>query len=56
MQAPKCDVLHPAAAKFTGSGGAIVALCPEGEPQELGLKAACEREGFVCVPVQVHTP
>jgi len=46
-------VLHAAAAKFTGSGGAIVALCPEGEAQEFGLKAACQREGFVCVPVQV---
>ena len=45
-----------AAAKFTGSGGAIVALCPEGEPQEAALKAACEREGFVCVPVQVCCP
>ncbi|CAL5220579.1 g2617 [Coccomyxa viridis] len=49
----KCAWSVNAAAKFTGSGGAIVALCPEGEPQELGLKAACEREGFVCVPVQV---
>lgn len=27
-----------AAAKFTGSGGAIIALCPEGEPQERRLQ------------------
>jgi len=29
-----------AAAKFTGSGGAIVALCPQGEEQERLLKGA----------------
>lgn len=49
-------LLHAAAAKFTGSGGAIVALCPEGEPQEAALQAACEREGFVCTRVQVCCP
>jgi glucuronokinase len=27
-----------AAAKFTGSGGAIVALCPQGEQQEQALQ------------------
>lgn len=27
-----------AAAKFTGSGGAIVALCPQGEQQEQRLR------------------
>ena len=24
-------------------------LCPEGEPQEAALRAACERDGFACV-------
>ncbi|CAK0783514.1 hypothetical protein CVIRNUC_006713 [Coccomyxa viridis] len=49
----KCAWSVNAAAKFTGSGGAIVVLCPEGEPQEAALRAACERDGFACVPVQV---
>lgn len=30
-----------AAAKFTGSGGAIVALCPQGDEQEQQLQGAC---------------
>jgi mevalonate kinase len=36
-----------AAAKFTGSGGAIVAYCPEGEQQEQRLKGET-----VCTVVQ----
>ena len=42
-----------AAAKLTGSGGAVVALCPEGEAQAERLRAACAAAGFECVPVEV---
>ncbi|EIE18683.1 ribosomal protein S5 domain 2-like protein [Coccomyxa subellipsoidea C-169] len=42
-----------AAAKFTGSGGAIVAFCPQGEGQEDRLRAACQKEGFVVVQVEI---
>mmetsp|Transcript_67077 Transcript_67077/g.212298 ORF Transcript_67077/g.212298 Transcript_67077/m.212298 type:complete len:340 (-) Transcript_67077:165-1184(-) len=45
-----------AAAKFTGSGGAIVALCPEGDMQAERLKAACGEAGFTIVPVRVAPP
>lgn len=42
-----------APAKLTGSGGAVVALCPEGEAQAERLRAACEERGFQCEAVQV---
>jgi hypothetical protein len=45
-----------AAAKFSGSGGAVVALCAEGgEGGEMAedLQAACREEGFTCVRVRV---
>ncbi|CAL8464332.1 g3867 [Coccomyxa elongata] len=42
-----------AAAKFTGSGGAIVAFCPDGREQEEKLRAACEVEGFVFEEVRI---
>lgn len=42
-----------AAAKFTGSGGAIVAFCSAGRDQEQQLKAACEQEGFMVMPVEI---
>ena len=42
-----------AAGKLTGSGGAVVALCPEGAEQAERLRAACAAAGFECVPVQV---
>lgn len=42
-----------AAAKFTGSGGAIVAFCPDGREQEEKLRAACEVEGFVVEEVRI---
>lgn len=40
-------------AKFTGSGGAVVALAPEGEEEVARLRDACEESGFMCVPVVV---
>ncbi|KAG1337951.1 putative glucuronokinase 1 [Cocos nucifera] len=36
-----------AASKFTGSGGAVVALCPDGPDQAKLLKEACEKAGFI---------
>ena len=42
-----------AAAKLTGSGGAVVALCREGEQQVARLRQACKEQGFECVAVQV---
>lgn len=53
-----------AAAKLTGSGGAVVALCPDdavggGGSEENGagqaeqLRAACQQRGLLCVRVQV---
>jgi glucuronokinase len=37
-----------AAAKFTGSGGAIVALCPLGQQQEQQLQGERENAGRLC--------
>lgn len=45
-----------AAAKLSGSGGAVVALCPEGPRQERLLAEACERAGFACERVEVAPP
>lgn len=49
-----------AAAKLTGSGGAVVALCPEGDGQAAALRAACRARGLQCVLVvvgpQLHDP
>lgn len=42
-----------AAAKLTGSGGAVVALCPEGDAQAAALREACRQRGLECVAVQV---
>lgn len=42
-----------AAAKLTGSGGAVVALCPEGEAQAARLRQACRQAGLECVPAEV---
>eukprot|EP00243_Klebsormidium_subtile_P008411 TRINITY_DN3984_c0_g1_i1.p2 TRINITY_DN3984_c0_g1~~TRINITY_DN3984_c0_g1_i1.p2 ORF type:complete len:109 (-),score=18.36 TRINITY_DN3984_c0_g1_i1:256-582(-) len=42
-----------AAAKFTGSGGAVVAYCPEGLDQVKRLSEACDKKGFTMVPIQV---
>lgn len=45
-----------AAAKLTGSGGAVVALCPRGEQQEAALRAACEARGLACVRAELGPP
>lgn len=42
-----------AAAKLTGSGGAVVALCPEGPHQAERLWQACEQRGLACEEVVV---
>ncbi|XP_057482617.1 LOW QUALITY PROTEIN: glucuronokinase 1-like [Actinidia eriantha] len=42
-----------AAAKFTGSGGAVVAFCPDGASQAKLLEDACHEAGFVIQPVKV---
>lgn len=42
-----------AAAKFTGSGGAVVAFCPRGPQQVKLLQEACIRANFVILPVAV---
>lgn len=42
-----------AAAKFTGSGGAVVALCPNGHSQVKLLVDACQKAGFVIQPIKV---
>ena len=51
-----CSLLPAAAAKFTGSGGAAVALCPEGVRQSEALQDACRKAGFECIQVQVGPP
>ena len=51
-----CSLLPAAAAKFTGSGGAAVALCPEGVRQGEALQDACRKAGFECIQVQVGPP
>lgn len=42
-----------ASSKFTGSGGAVVALCPDGDSQVEHLRKACEAAGFVVQQVKV---
>lgn len=42
-----------AASKFTGSGGAVVAFCPDGPSQVKLLEDACKRAGFAIEPVEV---
>ena len=50
--ASKCG----AGAKFTGSGGAIVALCPHGEAQEAQLRQDCADARLNCELIRVHVP
>lgn len=40
-----------AACKFTGSGGAVIALCLHGEQQVKALEDACASAGFSVEPV-----
>lgn len=42
-----------AASKFTGSGGAVVAFCPEGPPQVKRLEDECRKAGFSIQAIQV---
>ena len=42
-----------AAAKLPGSGGAVVALCPDGAEQADALAAACAQAGLLCERVEV---
>lgn len=42
-----------AAAKLTGSGGAVVALCADGEQQAVQLRAECQQRGLACEDVVV---
>ncbi|KAH0907361.1 hypothetical protein HID58_039188 [Brassica napus] len=42
-----------AAAKFTGSGGAVVAFCPDGPSQVKLLKEECKKAGFIVEPVKL---
>lgn len=45
-----------AAAKFTGSGGAVIAFCPNGAPQVRQLDDACRKAGFIIQPALVVPP
>lgn len=42
-----------AASKFTGSGGAIIAFCPDGPAQVKHLEDACQKAGFIVQPAIV---
>ena len=42
-----------AASKFTGSGGAVVAFCPEGDSQVRLLEEECHQAGFVIQPIKL---
>ncbi|KAJ4729317.1 Glucuronokinase 1 [Melia azedarach] len=42
-----------AASKFTGSGGAVVAFCPDGPSQVELLEDACQKAGFSIQPVKI---
>ena len=42
-----------AGAKFTGSGGAVVACCPDGAEQEARLKAVVTEAGFSVAEVEL---
>ena len=40
-----------AACKFTGSGGAVIALCLDGDSQVKALEDACAKAGYSVEPV-----
>lgn len=46
-------VMSAAAAKFTGSGGAVVVLCPNGDSQAAKLQELYSQKGFVMVKVNI---
>ena len=50
------ELVCAAAAKFTGSGGAIVVFCPQGTSQVQKLQHLCQKEGFIMVKVIVGDP
>jgi len=50
------ELLCAAAAKFTGSGGAIVVFCHQGTSQVQKLQDLCQKEGFIMVKVIVGDP
>ncbi|CAH9096418.1 unnamed protein product [Cuscuta epithymum] len=41
------------ASKFTGSGGAVVAFCPDGPAQVKKLQEECLKSGFIMQPIKV---
>ncbi|XP_008776224.2 glucuronokinase 1-like [Phoenix dactylifera] len=45
-----------AASKFTGSGGAVVAFCPDGPDQAKLLEEACKKAGFILQQAIVVPP
>lgn len=49
----ECAASVGAAAKLTGSGGAVVALCPGGPQQADRLHEACAARGIACEAVRV---
>nr|GMC91682.1 glucuronokinase 1-like [Ipomoea batatas] len=42
-----------AASKFTGSGGAVVAFCPDGPSQVKQLEEDCQKAGFIIQPIKI---
>lgn len=42
-----------AASKFTGSGGAVVAFCPDGPSQVKLLENACQEAGLIMQAVEI---
>ncbi|CAN0905011.1 Probable glucuronokinase 2 [Linum grandiflorum] len=40
------------ASKFTGSGGAVIVFCPNGQSQVKLLEDECRKVGFVFEPVK----
>ena len=53
LQMVKLARLLGCAAKFTGSGGAVLVLCPKGQEQAQCLEAVAAQHGLCLVPVQV---
>lgn len=45
--------MSAATAKFTGSGGAVVVFCPDGDSQAAKLEELYSKKGFVMVEMNV---